>query len=147
MNGGAKPLVFRARLRRTNLPVKGLRLFTGASRYEYETQVFFKGALSVEAARFMRPSIALDLHREEIRAAVQRRAENPRVFGSVLRGEDGEDSDLDLLVDALPGATLLDLGGLYEDLVQLLDVEVGLHTPEELPLRFRDRVLSEAIPV
>jgi predicted nucleotidyltransferase len=49
-----------------------------------------------------------------VREAVGRfRAANPRVFGSVLHGTD-RDSDLDLLVDALPGATLLDLGDLEE---------------------------------
>ncbi len=61
----------------------------------------------------MRPSIALDLKRSAIREATSRfRAENPRVFGSVLSGTDQEGSDLDLLVDALAGATLFDLGGL-----------------------------------
>ncbi len=51
----------------------------------------------------MKPSIALDLHRAAIRAAVlRRRAVNPRVFGSALRGEDREHSDLHLLADAPP---------------------------------------------
>jgi len=40
------------------------------------------------------------------------RARNPRIFGSVLHGRDTETSDLDVLVDPGPGATLLDLGGL-----------------------------------
>ena len=47
-----------------------------------------------------------------MREAVQQfRAANLRVFDSTARGNDTEGSDLDLLVDALPGATLLDLGG------------------------------------
>ncbi|GAB5887000.1 hypothetical protein JMUB7554_27780 [Staphylococcus aureus] len=50
-----------------------------------------------------------------MREAVGRfRAANPRVFGSVLHGTDRDGSDLDLLVDALPGATLLDLGALLQ---------------------------------
>jgi uncharacterized protein len=54
----------------------------------------------------MRPSIALESKRHAVREAAGRfRAANPRLFGSVLRGTDSEDSDLDLLVDALPGAT------------------------------------------
>jgi uncharacterized protein len=58
----------------------------------------------------MKPSEALHTHRAAIRRVIeQSRMRNPRVFGSVLRGEDSSDSDLDLLVDALPGATLLDL--------------------------------------
>jgi uncharacterized protein len=48
------------------------------------------------------------------------RASNPRVFGSVLRGGDTESSDLDILVDPLPGATLFDLGGFQIALQELL---------------------------
>jgi len=60
---------------------------------------------------------------------------------------DNDSSDLDLLVDALPGATLFDLGGLQDELEQLLGVPVDLVTPRDLPARFRDTVLSEARPV
>jgi predicted nucleotidyltransferase len=99
----------------------------------------------------MKPSTALENNRDAIRAAVSRhRTSNPRVFGSVLHGEDGEDgeeSDLDILVDALPGATLFDLGGLHVELEELLGVRVDLLTPNELPRRFRARVLSEATPI
>lgn len=60
----------------------------------------------------MRPSIVLAEHRQAIRKTVGLfPAANPRIFGSVLHGTDREGSDLDLLVDALPGATLFDLGG------------------------------------
>lgn len=69
---------------------------------------------------------------------------NPRVFGSVLHGLDAEGSDLDLLVDALPGTTLLHLGGLQNALEELLGVPVGLVTPGDLPKRFRGEVLAEA---
>lgn len=93
----------------------------------------------------MRPSVAVRQHRDAIyRAASRFRTANPRVFGSVLRGDDREDSDLDLLVDALPGATLFDLGGLQDELEQLLGVRVDLVTPRDLPARFRDVVLAEA---
>ena len=57
----------------------------------------------------MRPSVALNTKRHTVRDMVGRfRSTNPRIFGSVLHGTDGEGSDLDLLVDALPGATLLE---------------------------------------
>lgn len=72
---------------------------------------------------------------------------NPRVFGSVLRGDDLEHSDLDLLVDALPGTTLFDLGGLQDELEHLLGVHVDVVTPRDLPAKFRDIVLAEARPV
>ena len=75
------------------------------------------------------------------------RATNPRVFGSVLHGSDKDGSDLDLLVDALPGTTLYDLGGLQMGLEQLLGVSVDVKTPRHLPARFRDQVVNEALPV
>jgi predicted nucleotidyltransferase len=96
----------------------------------------------------MRPSIALEMNRSAIRELVARYpTANPRVFGSVLHGTDKDGSDLDLLVDALPGATLLDLGGLYEELQTLLGVDVDLLTPGDLPSKLRAKVLAEAKPV
>lgn len=75
------------------------------------------------------------------------RAANPRVFGSALHGTDRDGSDLDLLVDALPGATLFDLGALQVELEELLGVKVDLLTPGDLPPRLREKVLAEAVPV
>ena len=73
----------------------------------------------------MRPSEALERHREEIRRAVEARGVcNPRVFGSVVRGEDSDRSDLDLLVDRGERTTLLDLAALEDDLRTLLGVRV-----------------------
>lgn len=96
----------------------------------------------------MRPSRALDLKRTEVREAVSRfRTANPRVFGSVLHGTDQDGSDIDLLVDALPGATLLDLGDLQDELESLLGVHVDLLTPGDLPPKFRAKVIAEARPV
>lgn len=96
----------------------------------------------------MKPSAALAFHRAEIRRLVESyRACNPRVFGSVLHCADTEQSDLDILVDALPGATLFDLGGLHSDLEDLLGVAVDHLTLCELPAKFRDQVLAEAVPV
>ena len=96
----------------------------------------------------MRPSSALKLHRDEVRRLVQQaRVVNPRVFGSVLRGRDTESSDLDILVDPLPGTTLFDLGGLQIALEELLGVPVDLLTPGDLPHQSRERVLNEAVPV
>ena len=96
----------------------------------------------------MKPSQALALHRREIRELVeQNRARNPRAFGSVLHGRDTETSDLDVLVDPVPGTTLLDLGGLQVMLEEILGVQVDLLTPGDLPERMRVRVLSEAVPI
>jgi len=96
----------------------------------------------------MRPSIALNMKRNAVREAACRfRAANPRVFGSVVHGTDTEGSDLDLLVDVLPGATLFDLGGLHDELESLLGIHVDLLIPGDLPEKFRARVLAEAQPV
>ncbi len=87
----------------------------------------------------------LDPHRTAVRALAQRyRAANPRVFGSVLHDRATTDSDIDILVDALPGATLFDLGGLQVELQELLGVPVDLLTTADLTRRFRDSVLAEA---
>jgi predicted nucleotidyltransferase len=96
----------------------------------------------------MRPSHALSQHREAVcRAAARYHVTNPRVFGSALRGDDGDGSDLDLLVDTLPGTTLLDLGGLQDELQELLGVPVDVLTLKDLPAKFRDTVAQEARPV
>lgn len=96
----------------------------------------------------MRPSTNLDLNRAAVREAVSRfRTANLRVFGSVLHGTDTEESDLDLLVDPLPGATMFDLGGLQDFLQTLLGVRVDLLTPGDLPGKFRAQVIAEAQPV
>lgn len=64
-----------------------------------------------------KPSQALMHGSHVIRQLVaQHHALNPRVYGSVLRQEDKEDSDLDILVDPTPETTLFDLGGLQEAL-------------------------------
>jgi uncharacterized protein len=93
----------------------------------------------------MKPSLALEAHRDAIRGMVGKyRTSNPRVFGSVARGEDGEDSDLDILVDTLPGTTMFDLGGLQYELQELLGIKVDLVTTGELHRRIKNQVLTEA---
>ncbi len=96
----------------------------------------------------MRPSVVLDIKRSAVREAVGRfRTANLRVFGSVLHGTDRDGSDIDLLVDALPGATLMDLGDLEGELKSLRGADVDLLTPGDLPPKFRAKVLAEARPV
>lgn len=96
----------------------------------------------------MKPSDAIRLNNDAIREATRRfRAANPRVFGSALHGTDVDGSDLDVLVDPLPGTTLFDLGGLQVALEELLGVPVDLLTPGDLPPKFRDKVLAEARPI
>lgn len=93
----------------------------------------------------MKPSLALATHREAIRRVVEsHRACNARVFGSVIRGEDTEESDLDILIDPTPETTLFDIGAIRHELLILLGVPVDVLTPKALPEKFRSIVLSEA---
>lgn len=94
------------------------------------------------------PSAVLAEHREAIRQVVAaHHGLNARVFGSVIRGEDHEGSDLDLLIDPTPETTLFDLGAIRHELSNLLGLEVDVLTPKFLPEKFRDQVLNEAVPV
>lgn len=96
----------------------------------------------------MRPSVVLDRKRSAVREAVSRYpVANPRVIGSVLHGTDRDNSDIDLLVDALSSTNLIDICGLEEELRDLLGVNVHLLTPEDLPPKFRAKVIAEAQPV
>jgi uncharacterized protein len=96
----------------------------------------------------VKPSVAFEQNREFIREVVARRkTTNARIFGSVLHGTDHEGSDVDILVDTLPGTSLFDLGGLQFELEQKLGVRVQVVTPAELHRFYRDKVLAEARPV
>ena len=96
----------------------------------------------------MKPSVPFEQKRHDIRRIASRfPVTNPRVFGSVLHGDDAEGSDLDLLVDPLPETTLFDLGGLQGELEDLLGVPVDVRTPGGLPPKFRAAVVAEAQPV
>ena len=90
----------------------------------------------------------IDSQRRAIRELATRyRAANPRVFGSVLHGTATAHSDIDILVDTQPGATLFDLGGLQMDLQELLGAPIDLLTPNDISPRFRAKVLAEAQPI
>ncbi|MGH6626060.1 MAG: nucleotidyltransferase family protein [Burkholderiaceae bacterium] len=96
----------------------------------------------------MRPSEALALHRTRIREiALSHRVRDVRVFGSAVRGEDGPDSDLDLLVEPTPQTTLFDIGAIRYELKELLGMNIDVLTPNALPDKFRAQVLKEAQPV
>lgn len=96
----------------------------------------------------LKPSTVLNQNRELIRQVVlSHRTKNPRVFGSAMRGTDTENSDLDLLVDPLPGVTLFDLGAIQIELQTALGISVDVLTPKDLPKKFREQVLGEAVPV
>lgn len=94
----------------------------------------------------MKPSQILQKRRDEIRRIILAHdAVNPRVFGSVARGEDNEQSDLDVLVDPIDGKTsLVTLIRLKRALESALGVKADVLTPLSINERYRDRVLNDA---
>ena len=84
---------------------------------------------------------------EIIGIATTHGARNLRLFGSVARGEDRPDSDVDLLVDMDPDRSLLDLVALGQDLADLLQRKVDVLTAASVHPALRDRILSEARPL
>jgi predicted nucleotidyltransferase len=132
------------------VPVQGRAKAGGLSAAQAKLSDFLISPKSVPmlAFRTMRPSEAFHEHRAAIRQIVERhRACNVRVFGSVLHGDDVEGGDLDLLVDPLPQATLMDIAAIQLDLEKMLGIPVDVLTPKALPEKFRGAVLAEAEPV
>lgn len=86
--------------------------------------------------------------REEILSiAAKHGATNVQIFGSVARGEENADSDVDFLVELESGRSLLDRIALIQDLEDLLGKKVDVATVKGLREYIRDRILSEAVPL
>ena len=95
-----------------------------------------------------RPSERLSEHRGEVLDLLERfGATNIQVFGSVARGEDTVDSDLDILVDFPPEVRLFKQCGIVADLMEILGCDVDLAEHNEVPERSRDRIFGEARPL
>lgn len=77
--------------------------------------------------------------------ATQHGFRNVRVFGSVARGGDGPESDIDFLVTLPAGASLFDIGALEGDLAALLGERVDLVPDDGLRPHSRDEILAEAV--
>jgi len=98
----------------------------------------------------MLPSQILQTHRAQVLEIMTRypALADLRVVGSVARNEDTEDSDIDFLVDLLPGATLFDMGGLHEDLEELLGVPVDvISAGSRMRADMRQSIEREAVRV
>ena len=90
----------------------------------------------------------LQTNRQAILALAARHgARDVRVFGSMARGEAGEESDVDLLVEAGPHRTFFFPGGFIADLQDLLGRDVDVVTEAALHPRLRARVVQEAVPL
>lgn len=94
----------------------------------------------------MRLKELLESKRQEILATAARYgAFNVRDFGSVARGDDDENSDIDFLVELEAGRSLFDLGGLLIELQEILGCSVDVVTVNGLKERIRSRVIQEAV--
>ena len=82
-----------------------------------------------------------------LQLASEHGARNVRVFGSVARGDQNRDSDIDFLVDLEPNRTLMDLGGLLIALQEALGGEVDVATEETLRPKVRECAIAEAVPL
>lgn len=88
----------------------------------------------------------LERHRDDILEICRRHgASSPRVFGSVARGEDRFDSDIDLLVEMETGRTLLDLERLQIELSERLSVPVDVGTEQMLKGGVSEAVYADLI--
>ena len=82
-----------------------------------------------------------------LRVAASHGAVDVRIFGSVARGEEQTESDVDFLVEMEEGRSLLDLSVLWQDLEELLGRKVHVVESESLHWYIRDRILDEAQPL
>jgi predicted nucleotidyltransferase len=90
----------------------------------------------------------IETHRAELLALARRRGvTGVRVFGSMSRGDGGDDSDVDLLVTLPPGISGLALGGLLLDAQELLGRRVDVVTEASLHPALRERVVASAVPL
>jgi len=79
--------------------------------------------------------------------AAKHGAEDIRLFGSVVRGEAGPDSDVDFLVDTGPSRSSWFPGGLVLDLEEILRCRVEIVTERGLNPYIREHLLCEAVPL
>lgn len=90
----------------------------------------------------------IETHRAELLALARRRGvTSVSVFGSMSRGDAGDDSDVDLLVTLSPGTSGLALGGLVMDAQDLLGRRVDVVTEASLHPALRERVMASAVPL
>ncbi len=88
----------------------------------------------------------LKKNREKILSLADRRgAYNVRVFGSVVRGEENETSDVDFLMTFRKGTTLFDRGGLVSDLREFLGCDVDIVSDKTIHPLIQNEVYHSAV--
>ncbi len=116
------------------------------SAYESGTRRASPAMLDRIRRAMIRPSDRLRAHQDEVRTLIRRNGgRNPRVFGSVARGDDNPASDIDIVVDVLPEDAWRFVSTARE-LSELLGVHVDVVTEGGLRAKHRD-ILDEAVPL
>jgi hypothetical protein len=87
-------------------------------------------------------------HSNQVRKILDRfRMSNPKVFGSVARGDDTEGSDLDILVEVPPGTTFYDLARAELELEKVLGCRVEVLTKESLAPDIAENAEADLAPI
>lgn len=92
----------------------------------------------------------IDAYRDELAAVMQRYgATNPRLFGSVARGDATPESDIDILVDLDPteGNVLFSVGGLNDEFRRILQRDVDVFSTQLLKDRVSITAVAESVPL
>jgi predicted nucleotidyltransferase len=108
----------------------------------------FRFAGNQEEKHPMNQKESIQFYRAEILKVAQRYgAISLKVFGSVVRGDETDSSDVDFLIEMDSSRSLFDLGGLQYDLQRLLGCRVDVVTEKGLHWFIRDRILREAVAI
>ena len=106
--------------------------------------------MSIVTAESVSLRAAIAAHRDAVAVILRRyRATNPRLFGSVARGDATRGSDIDVLVDLLPGGgnDLLRVAGVAEEMSQLLGLRVDVVAESLLRDEVSSSALADAVPL
>lgn len=106
--------------------------------------------MSAETTESVSLRAAIAAHRDSLDTVLEHyQAANPRVFGSVARGDATSESDIDLLVDLLPGGgnELLRVAGIAEELSELLRTRVDVVATSLLRREVSASALANSVAV
>jgi predicted nucleotidyltransferase len=96
----------------------------------------------------MRPSEIVAAQVDQMRKIIGRYpVRNPQLFGSAARGDDTEESDIDILVEPLRGTTYFTLAKLELELEALLGVQVDVATPGAIGPSLAERMARDLRPL
>src|SRR5438105_2347312 len=125
-----------------NAPMKDLFVAKGCEDWR---------AMTMNAGRRTPREVLREQRSRILSLLSERGGRDVRVFGSLARGDDDVQSDIDLLIE-LPGsdsaaAELLTVLGLSEELSELIGAQIDVVTPRTLRDEVREAAIAEAVPL